>query len=945
MGCRKDRPGNRIGLTVLTAGLAALIWCAGASAADDGKADPWAEFKDSGIKFSIDFGALMKNKELLTKELQDKVWILKPSSGKQLLQLPIILIPGKKPYAVDGGFIKIVGARFLCYRLDDYEARDEKNELWEQNKRDWAQVNAGTKVEYKEEDELFATPRLAKSFELTANGKIKWTMDRLPPNNAEIQESTKNLYTFRLDAQKLQKSRPEPPKQPANRGDRDAMTQFQTEMMEYRHLNSQWLETSKTVRELSANFEDAVPTRVWAVYEFPLFKDSVEITEGPPPLPWSISTEMLDFLRETVEQQVKAEKSLTGQVMLPPADQLRVTRLGELAQNPHVLNRRLAATYIADTDMVQYAEMGGPLFFVLQGLLDGDDDMSRNLITMQLTRTMPTRATAELLKRVALRAGSNAAQAAKAINTIFEIDLSGDPAQVQDRIATVNQLLGDEHGAPPEQILTPLMKSAAQQPQMQMMLVKSVQLQSLPGSRLTAVLVYTVENAGVEPLASAWLDQQFLGSGNRDLVRQTLDVISNASTGAQDLGPAFDWAVGHLFGPPPKGADNAARHARLRGLIPIDSTQHSMFRALQHGDAALNRLAWRALSRFTLPQMDPASAATGTQKDRYQLILDAALDQIPTPGEVVPFLKAQPDAMRAAQTLTQIVLRGSRGASSAAMRSLVGSGMPLDQVLNQLSPSERQAMAMLAYQIAGRMDPPPLVANTLRRREDDNPVAAWFGKQLASGILPNPAAWAAQFRNEDELLDLLVSSDPGLSSGAAGALVCSLGGSDWLAMQFLKEVQLLPDQTKATIKKAWESQQKSISALQLQTLQGAYRLTLRVAEAQEGADAAKVLATGANELPLGIVQMTVDPKARTVSLGSQAIKTSLASKPQSIQIDQPADLKSFPNEEVGKMPLEQVTEPIVLQRDVSDGIWRGRFKLPTGALAELVMNPIAHGGS
>ncbi len=880
------------------------------------------------VNLQIDLITLLKSDEVFKDSVDGDIWTVKASIGKKLIQIPLLIEPGEAPVDIGNSTFKLTGGRLIAYRLNDY---GETNDLLELARRDAREVNEGSRARMfeKEKDPIYAPPRMATKFTLTPNGVVQYKMERrIRGGDLKAGEM---LYSMKLDMQRLYARRPEAPKRAGNsREEREAAA---VAALDYRMKSEEFRDLQKTVLGLSTDIEAPMPTRVWAIMEYPLTRRDLQFT-GPAPLPWKIDVAQLEALRAMAAQPIQAVDGPAGEKRLEPSVLFQINQLAELAADTNPLSHRAIAHTLAQAQVVPYAQFGDTLFNLLRQLLTSPDSETRNLIMVQLTRTIPpTRASRELLTFVASQGLASGQAKVEALKGLLASGFGDNPAATGNMIGPANNMLADADGPPVADIINPLLNAARGNEATTSTLAKGIRFNAMPEKRLGEAIVLVVENAGAEPLAAAWLDEQFLSSASKAVQEQTLQVIANADTGARDLGPAVNWAIEHLFGAPGAGDGEAGlRKARMRLPIPVWSTRHGIFRALQHGDRAVRAIAWRALPRFVFPLL-PQGYPTESP-DRYRVLLDAALDQIPSPVEAVAFLSAQPNMARATQSLVQIVLRGSRDTSVMAVRALFGGKGPLGEVLLELGPGERQGFGMLVYQIMTKRNQPPLVVNVLRRRETNNPVAQWFGEQVALGVLPPNHEWARQFTSDDPLLDLAMSRDTELAKGAAAVLVASAGGSDRTALSFLEQLQSLPDQTRENVAATWQQQKKTIRAQQLAQYEGPYQLTLALYDTPPtGGDTPY---KPVKEIVIGTMQLLVNVAESKVSFGGQPLVMSIPDERDAIRLDQPADLKNLPNEQLGQLPLEKVTEPVFLRRQ-ENGAWLGLVQMEGAVRTELIL--------
>ncbi len=960
-------------------GVLCLCWASGVQAQGMANIKLATSPAEAGLSFKIDIMQLLTSEELFPQEIVGPVWVVHPQegSGKILIQVPLLITPGTKPVELSNTILKLTKGTFIGFRLNDF---GESNDLFSQAKEDFREASVGSKRLMKRKtDPLASPPTVTKKFILMPDGKIWFKVGRLSKRHATILAEGDSLYRYKNDIKLYQELRPEAPgrggaARPARptrptrvmggdiggadlgggaprrratptRRDPSSQREAQAASRLYRKELKEYLALGKAFRKLPKEIELEAPTRIWIIYEFDGDLDEL-LFSGEKPLPWKIDTEMLLNLRQvlTVKDPQPAEEDFDGVMRLTDQYEDVIFQLSELAAEPHPYNMQVAAITLSLTNLVPYAQLGDAQFFLLKALLLGTDSNARRFVLSELRQTLPpTRATIELAKLVVVQNVGDIREKSAAITEMVKA-VGNDPQQASQTAQTINTMLQNEDGPPPEDLLRPLLEVGRENEEVRRVLMQSIRFGAMPENRLNDALVFIVENAGVEPLAAAWLNEHFLGSANRATLHKTLTVIAQADTGARDLGPIFSWAVDKLFGTHAQSANKSVvRKARMREPIAIESVHDSLYRALQHGDRKIRTLAWSCLSRFTMPLLKVAKDTDGAEvapaavsssgMDRYQVLLEAALDQLPTPPSVVAFLERQPNKLRTAQTLIQVVLRGSPPVATAAVRSLVGGGGPLGDVMLELQSGERQGFAMLVYEIGAKRVPPPLVVNVLRRRESNSPIAKWFGDEVAKGIIPSTSAWGSQFEGEGPLLELVASNDVELAKGASAVLVSSVGGSDRVALKFLQQVAALGDQTMESVTAAWEDQKQTLFAAGLKRFEGHYRLSLMIADAD---DTGETEDFAMREIPVGVVQFRIDLTAKTASLGHDALDVVIGDRRHAIALKNPSELKSFPNEELAELGLDQVTEPILLIRQ-SDGLWKGDFFLEGGLKAQLQM--------
>jgi len=925
--------------------------------------------QEAGVTFSLDTQSLLTSDEIFSTEVAGPVWraTANAAHGKMLIQIPILLEPGEKPVEISNSYMKIAKGKFVCYRMDDY---GETENLIERAQADNREFAAGARRFAEKAPDLSVTPPvMTKKFTLLPNGKVQFKVG-LVSRYCEVAPYTEgdSLYKLKLDIKMYQALRPGSTARPtrptrASRADdfggraaarsarsarptrstdnsREAQQAKAAAARILRKENKAYQELGKKVRALTKELEIDKPARIWVVFEVDSDIEKLMLS-GPAPLPWKLEMETFKELREISVQQAAAEEGFDGVERLAPPHSEIIFKLAEMLAIKHPYNLQLAALTINLTHMSQFSQLGDGQFFLLKALLESDDSMARRFVMADLRQTFPpTRATLELAKLMVTQATGNLGEKTAALTQMLK-GINGDPTQAASSAETLNTMLASEDGPDPGTLLKSMFDASRENDDVLNVFVQSTRFQSLPEDRFNEALVYVVENAGAEPLAVGWLNEHFLGSANLEVLKKTLTVIADADTGARDLGPMFNWAVDKLFGKPSQQQGQKLRKARMRQPIPILTPFDGIFRALQHGNKEIRELAWRSLPRFVFPLLEEDAEPLPKNSDRYQILLNTALDMLTTPAGVVAFFERQPDKQRVAECMVQLVLRGSPQVQVAGVRAIIGSQSPLGEVMLALSPGERQGLAMLVYEIGARVIPPPMVVNVLRRREVNNPVARWFGDEVAKGDIPSASAWVDQFDGETHLLELVASNDQSLAQGAAAVMVRAVGGSDRDAMRFRETVRTLGDQTAQSVADSWTQIKLELFSAQLKRYEGHYNLVLLVAEADNfGGE----LDVPMREIPVGVVQLRINQSDKTASLGNEKLEVAIGSEYHTIEIGKPAELKSFPNEELENIPLEEVTDP-VLVRLLEDGTWKGSFNLSDGIAAQLLMIPLKVGNA
>lgn len=941
----------------------------------------------SAPTLDIDLFTFLSDKDAQADSASDQVWTVKAAPGKKLLQLPILVEPGRGETVLEASTFKIRGGRFLAYKLSD---ETEK-------------AVAGSEAERQIEEGLPpGTPRITRKVIVTPKGRVKWSMDR----SIEYFGGTlkpDELYSYKIDYGLLEKKAPPRPAPIArNQGESaaDYRVRKAAEDARNRAASNEYRDLQKEVRALPDDFEMPIPPRVWVLFEY--HNDDIEIT-GPEPLPWALTQEQLETLREGMTP-VQAEAGVAGgKARLPRFALDRIATMTVMAstdKNPYTA--RAISFVLSESRMVPYAEQGDTLYKLMELVLKSSDSTARQVVIKELARTVPPTQASIALSRIARKDMDTQTQMVWLKSLAKTDNAPGAPApgpggmgntesgraqaaQLQQMLNQVNELLASPKGPPPREVIELLIEHARGKPDTVDMTVDKVRFEAMPADRLDDAIVAVVSKASTEPVAAGWLDKKLIGSSDPKIIRRTLEVINKAGSGAASAASGVRPAEVLLdltFGPG-KASSKGAAGASITEPIRLTSTGHSLFRALQNGNAEIRALAWGALPRFTLDDQ-PAGNNPGTpsgppivrtdeggETTPAQALLTAALAQNPTPLQAVDALARQRDTAAAAHAMVTLVIRAGTDASRRATRVLLRSksDWPIDKALMAQGYSDRQAFAARTYEnLTGKA---PLVSGLMRQKVENNPLVEWFGKEIAGGKTPGTGEWASHAGGEDKLLDLVMSADPDLARGAMAALVAEAGGDDRIIQPLTQKLTQLPDTTLANLKTQWASARRDIYAMRLSRADGPYTLIVRVAnQASTGAPGTPGMTpsgppgappmgmppgpvapggakaenekTGsgiadATEIELGIVQLQAD--GQSIKLANQALTLSVPSDKMAIRVDKPAELKNFSNAEIEKLAIDQVTAPVDLLPQ-QDGSWRGSFVLPPeNRQAELVLVP------
>ncbi|MCE9589819.1 MAG: hypothetical protein K8S99_04780 [Planctomycetes bacterium] len=906
------------------------------------------EFDPSKPSLEIDLLDYLSDKTTaISPVAADAIWEVRPTPGFRLVQVPVNVKPGKAEGELESSNLKLRGGRFLTWKLNETIGRSEKNSSLE------AELQAAIPD---------GAPTLARKITITPDGKVKWKLDRFIPNG--YVKPTKRLYSYKLDPKLLQALNP-PPQPPVRRAANEDPRTFQarraTLAENYRKATQYYSELSKQVRDLPDEFEAPLPTRIWAVFELSAAQSEMRF-EGAPPLPWRIvAHEFIELQRfytpVTVITELQPKAGLgvdkVAKPILPKPVIDAVARMNSIAADKHPYNLRLVSYALAESRIVPLAQPDDTLYKLMEMILQSSDMTSRQIVFKQLIRTIPPTAASLTLSKKVVRDMDPSTQLLS-LAGILKIDREADAARMGETAGEVNRLLADPTGPPARDVARTMLDAAKGQPTVINLLSQQVRLDNLPPDRFDGAAVSIIEAAPDNTLAQTLLNTRLLGATDPRLVLRTLQILAAAGDAAAPVvsGSVMDKVVTGLFGKTdkPEEKQSAVPVAKLTKLIPIDSPTHALFRAMQSGNSQTRDLAWQSVPHFAF--IDPSEAIkpgagkpapavaanANAPSELHAALLDAALAQSPTPPQVIVPLTAQSNPYRAASSVIRLILRASDKTSARGTTVLMQAGAkwPIDRAVLALSFGDKAAFAARVY--ANVQGTAPYVTDLLRQRVEANPVAAWFGRELAAGRLPAPTVWAAQYTNKDTLLDLTVSNDQDLARAAVAAMIAAAGGEDTDVPEALAQLRKLPDQNTPSLRKQWPAIERAAVIRRVQRAVGNYQVILRVAEPGTRATAAPAPTDiPMTDLDLGAIQLVAD--GETIRLVNQTLRLSIQTSPAAIRVEKPSELVDFKGDKLTGLRLEQLNTPFKLY-PLDDGSWRGDFVLADQRPAQLAFKRV-----
>lgn len=960
----------------------------------------------------LDFEALLYGKDVMPDSLTDGVWTITPPPGRMLVRVPLLIglaDAAKEPAALSGPPVDLRGGRFVAWQILE---PDESAQPGAQGGQPRGAFRADSRnidpslfggapgdTMRREIDPRLAgavdvvdaaaggvptglpegTPRFTRKLLLQPDGRVFWKLERFIPGGETATTATEAGYALKLNPRLLAEQQPERPAPAARGSDPRAAADARREAeIAYRDQINTFRELQRAVRALPDEFTVPMPRPIQAVFDVPSSMSTLTFN-GTDPLPWSIGVSDLEVLRTLA--------SRSGGRELTSEDYSAFAAISGMLRSNHPLTYRMVATSLSSAGAIGQAQPGDVLYRVLDAVIKGPDAQARNIVLLDLAMTIPPTSATIALQRDAFEL-MDPAQKILSLRGQFQVDAS-DPAQLQEMLAGANAALRDESLADAGGVLTAVVDAVEPEASVSSRgpapggsadaipaVVSGINFDGLSENRRDQAIAYVIREAGGRQIPAGWLNHRLIGTGDPGLVRRTLELISEAGTPADVVGPFAERFVAVVFGEPTEQASAAAQlDLQMKAPLPIDSTSHSIYRVLNSGDPATRDLAWRALPNFkVVDQHDPrggvpSASASEAGPDRFALVLDAALSQQPTPRSAARFFAEHDQDPAAAEALVMLVVEGDDAASATAARKLHGSEQPIGTALLAIEPSRRGVFGKQVY--IALSDEPTWVGGLLRDPDDRAQLNQWFGGQFAAGELPGAAQWAERFRNEDELFELASSQDVDLSRGAVAALVGSAGGDRRAAEELAVTFSTTSDRSPQGLKTLWVDAKKDIYGRRLADAAGQYRLVVNIAPEQSGDGEAFLdpfaggpgfnpaggFPGGANPVPieesaaasdandpnktvkvtLGVVDLIAD--GQSIRFGGDPFELTVPNDYLAIRIDRVAKLKNFENPELADIDLESVSEPLDL-RVQPDDTWEGRVRLRDGRVLRLTMEPI-----
>ncbi|MCC7146725.1 MAG: hypothetical protein IT443_09785 [Phycisphaeraceae bacterium] len=885
------------------------------------------------IPLEIDVGQLLAAGELWRGTYQASIWTFTAAEGRQLLVLPLRLATDRQAYTVTTSTIRLRGAKLIAYEL--VLPRQEEGSARRDGNAGNASGGGGGG------GEVVAPPLVARSFTVTPDGRVQWKLERsivggtlVPPTD----QAGLNPYLLKLQPQLLEQRTPAAPARitrEANESARDYQNRVTAASETARQQIKDFNELRRRVNSLPTEFEMPLPAQVLAVFDVRAGTSVLELT-GPPPLPWSLSLADLQTLAGVGGSGRGAEGGLSEETLSLMQRMMRA--------QPVAYQFRLLATTLSTLNPATVGqELRSGVLALLKQLLACPDVAARHT-AIEVTANFaaaPNGAGAggaagadpsvvEMLAKA--REDADPVNKLLALGGWMRVN-GGDQAALKQGVEMANRLLAS--GAPgAERVLTTLLDVAAGLPQANnttappQELVKDVALAQIPAGQRDAAIATVALAAPGRMLASMWLDRHLLGSADGAWARRTLEILRALPA------PAAAEQSNVL------GDENPGAAAAARGLIPLSTAEHGIFKLLGSPDPAVSGLAWEVIGRFLIVANESVYGEAGAQTAISRAVARAAGKVTPLPAQVVDLLVRQRDPENRAACIFLLLASGDPAARGGIIDMLAGPDVPVTTAFATLTADDRQAVAGGYYRAFG--EPAPKVIGLLRAG-GSAPIVEWFARQVTRGSLPTVAGWALAAGETSALLEWAAAEDRVLAQGAAVALVAKVGGREQDADPLYEAFEHAVPRDANGVGIVWQDKRGPILMAGLKARAGSYRLLVHVLEGafDEGLNAAAVnVDNPAATLPgrvinAGAMNLSVTDKGVTLGGGPLNVSVPQDEDRLTLRLDIPSNLKQLSDPSAASLPVDD-TSPLNLYLQ-QDGSFRGSLEVAGGGGAVQVL--------
>lgn len=870
----------------------------------------WAQ--GSAVSQQLHVEGLLELEAVLAEELDDPVWTYETTPGQRLLQVPIRLDFQQQAEALRQPAIEVRPGRFIAWRIP--AADEEEREAEEDRPRGRIERGVLEEAGYGEEDRRWGpqeddqenqAPRVARTITLPGDGTVKYPLERAIPPGGEVKEGT-SIYMLALRRDRLTEMKPDRsaiPRQEPGEDRREFMRrrmEAQAEMME---AQQEFLEALRAVNQVPSEFVAEDLEYVFGIYEVPSLSDTLTI-QGPAPLPWEIDLELLESLRDVVNGERRMSQEDLGR------DEWRMIQgLLDWTEDGHPLTLRTAAVTLRASGWMAMARTDGPIYDLMKRIINGPDEAARAEVVGGLASIIPpTPASARLLRE---SAGMLTPQLRMAsLENLFSAR-TGSELQSEQLVETAQDVLDDPEAPPADEVVAEMIEASAGNPEAIAALLRGVTFDTMPQARRNAAVEQVIKMAGRYELARRWVNDRMLGGNDPAVIDQALNVLRELEVD-HDLAAERRRQGGRFDAMPEAEPGDAI------APIPVLSSRHGLFDQLESRRASRRAAAFDALGAFTFEPVSREAASQSVMDLRYRRLLNAALELNPAPVEVVSFLGVQPEKGEAAAALIELVLKGGEPTAGVAAAALLALEADMLPILRRMTSQEQVRFASRLY-LESRGEVTPVVG-LLRGPGASRELLPWFANRIANGELPPPAAWADEYRNEDEVLRMAAGEDRLLARSAAGALLAKIGASGRDVDTLIRALQSAEGDD--ALEAAWEGFQTEVRQTSLKDAAGAYMLSFTV---RGGTQAQRTIEVG---------EITLVESDAGLAFANAALPISPGPEPMQLAIEKPAELKGLAGDQLDDLPLENLGSAWMLD-PAEGGGWIGQAALGDGR--ELIM--------
>jgi len=548
----------------------------------------------------------------------------------------------------------------------------------------------------------------------------------------------------------------------------------------------------------------------------------------------------------------------------------------------------------------------------------------------------------------------------------------------------VNQLLRDEDGPSADLILAALIEQApsvgtgrsrrSNQTAPTSVFRDGVHFDVLEGSRLDDAIARILAEAGGNDLAAYWLQTHLLGErARRQTQLRTMQILARSYGWHDPVGAVYDGLADEMFGPP--GLAGELPRVRLSQPLPIDSSRHGIFQALQHGDDQIRQMAWQSLPRFRIA----TAAGRGGRReaaadDPLDTLLDVARGQQEPRPQLVGFLQHIDDQRRSTDALIELATEPAGPAARLAVGALIGSHRDLGGALDRPEMRSNDLATFIDGVYEVTFGAPSPVGTLAVAPEHRSRLIRWFAERVAEGRVPAESEWAVQFQRPGELLEMAVGPDAEMSTAAAAALATSAGAAADEGREVARRLKEAAGSDETDLQEVWQELRHEIFARRIEKSAGPHRLVMRIygepdplaaPAAGPGLDRMPGRApagmpgrfpggpmmmgrgsrfAAASELPegvepsvdrsLGIVSVTVEDGV--IVLGNGAVEAEVGEEQLAIVISQPGDMANL-SDDLEPLALDSLDRIDLLPHPSG---WRGVFGIADGRTVELLLEHV-----